>query len=129
MLGWMPAPFIYGLVSQLAGDTTGNKFKSRLPMGTIIYSVLLTLTLTTVVILRKLRVERLQDQLSKAEQLFQKEQEQVDDGEERQGLLAEEPRDALNQSSQSNAAALPDDEQSGGENGESVDLSKREKAK
>lgn len=63
MLGWMPAPFVYGMVSQICGDSsvlTSNQ-KSRLPMGFIIYSVILTLILMTIVILRKLRNENLEN--------------------------------------------------------------------
>lgn len=69
MLGWMPAPFVYGMVSKLCGDSnvlTSNQ-KSRLPMGFIIYSVIWTLILMTIVILRKLRNETLENQLQKAE--------------------------------------------------------------
>lgn len=65
----MPAPFIYGFVSELAGDSkllTGKE-KSRVPMAMIIYSEMITLILMTIVILRKLRNESLEDQLNKAE--------------------------------------------------------------
>jgi len=58
MLGWMPSPFIYGLVSKLAGDETAT-VKSRLPMASILYSEFITIPLMTIVILRKLRQENL----------------------------------------------------------------------
>jgi len=67
--GFMPSPFIYGLISKLAGDET-NKVKSRAPLATILYSSFFTLIMMTVVILRKLRAENLHLQLSKAEEIF-----------------------------------------------------------
>jgi len=77
LFGWMPAPFVYGLVSQIAGDSQvlGDKEKSRVPLAFIIYSEVFTLALMTIVILRKLRTENLENQLLKAEVLFQKQQE------------------------------------------------------
>ena len=84
-LGWMPAPFIYGVVSQIVGDPE-HREKSRIPMATILYSEFITLTMMTIVILRKLRSETLEHQLSKAEEIFQKQQ----DDEENQKLLMEE---------------------------------------
>jgi len=69
MIGWMPSPFIYGLVSKLSGDET-NEVKSRLPFATILYSEFITVMLVTAVILRKLRQENLHLQLSKAEEIF-----------------------------------------------------------
>ena len=61
MLGWMPAPFIYGAVSKMVGDDDPHqKEKSRLPMASVLYSEFITLTMMTIVILRKLRSEKLE---------------------------------------------------------------------
>jgi MFS family permease len=58
MIGWMPSPFIYGLVSKLSGDET-SKEKSRIPYASILYSEFITISMLTAVILRKLRQENL----------------------------------------------------------------------
>ena len=61
----MPSPFLYGLVSGVAGDP-----KSRWPLAIILYSEFFTLTMMTYVILKKLRRENLDLVLSKAEAVF-----------------------------------------------------------
>jgi MFS family permease len=54
MFGWMPAPFIYGVVSKFSDNKS-----SRYPMIVILYSGFVTLTIMTIVILRKFRSESL----------------------------------------------------------------------
>ena len=71
LLGFMPAPAIYGYFQDLL-NKDDTKPKSRVPMMVILYSVLITLTCCTIAILRKIKVEHQKTQLGKAEEIFQK---------------------------------------------------------
>ena len=53
-LGWMPAPLIYGLVSQFV-DKPDNKIKSRIPMMVILYMTFITLIIMFLALSEKLR--------------------------------------------------------------------------
>ena len=46
LIGYMPSPFVYGFISYLV-ETSKSPMKSRLPMATILYSVPLTVAITT----------------------------------------------------------------------------------
>ena len=73
--GWMPAPFIYGLVSKVMGDETSEE-KSRIPLCFILYSCFFTLSMMTYVILKRLNSEKIALQLLKAEEIFAKEHDE-----------------------------------------------------
>ena len=72
LFGYIPGPTVYGLVSTIVGDEQ-SKVKSRIPMCFILYSVFITLIILTYVILKRLKRELQEEQLKKAEQLFQEE--------------------------------------------------------
>ena len=58
LIGWMPAPFLYGLVSKLSNDPM-----SRAPLSVITYSVFLTATMMTIAIGGRLRREKVAENL------------------------------------------------------------------
>ena len=56
MLGFMPAPAIYGALQDVLNKDPSHP-KSRIPMAFLLYSVFLTLTCCTIAILRQINVE------------------------------------------------------------------------
>jgi hypothetical protein len=54
LLGFMQAPFIYGLISKIVEKQDDLQNKSRIPMMCLLYSVFLTITFATVGIRKKM---------------------------------------------------------------------------
>lgn len=56
MLGYMPAPSLYGYLQDIYNEDPQHP-KSGIPLGVIIYSTFVTVTMATIAILKQLNVE------------------------------------------------------------------------
>jgi len=76
--GYMPAPFIYGLMSELVDPT--SRYQTRIPMGCIVYTSAISITLASIVIGNMHKKNLQKNWMEAAEQLYQDQQEAKDLG-------------------------------------------------